>query len=95
MSNVVRASVLVIPAQAGNQNASENWFPARAGMTWLKILDPSLTCQSSAQHSSASSRLGDIINSTLNDDDRWDTTGTIHVRLDQQTGYLSGLCQRS
>jgi hypothetical protein len=31
--NVVRAVVFVIPAQAGNQNARENWFPACAGMT--------------------------------------------------------------
>jgi hypothetical protein len=35
--NVARASVLVIPAQAGNQFSLAFWFPACAGMTWLKI----------------------------------------------------------
>jgi len=35
--NVVRASVLVIPAQAGNQFIQVFWFPAYAGMTHLEI----------------------------------------------------------
>jgi len=33
----VRGAIFVIPAQAGNQYARENWFPACAGMTWLDI----------------------------------------------------------
>jgi hypothetical protein len=35
--NSVRASIFVIPAQAGNQLSVEFWFPACAGMTGLEI----------------------------------------------------------
>jgi hypothetical protein len=31
--NSVRVAIVVIPAQAGNQNNWDNWFPACAGMT--------------------------------------------------------------
>ena len=39
----------VIPAQAGNQNSQDNWFPACAGMTELAI--ENLRLASSSTHS--------------------------------------------